>query len=65
MSIFSCAWRTRRCAFCAPSRQELRTEQAMLPRDAFFAATERVSPKDAIGRISAEFVTPYPQGFPR
>jgi len=47
-----------------PSRRELRTEQAMLPRDAFFARTEQVSPSDASGRISAEFVTPYPPGIP-
>jgi arginine decarboxylase len=47
-----------------PSREELRTEQAMLPRDAFFAATELVKPREAIGRVSAELVTPYPPGIP-
>jgi arginine/lysine/ornithine decarboxylase len=47
-----------------PSRDELRTEQAMLPRDAFFSEAEMVAPKDAIGRISAELVTPYPPGIP-
>jgi arginine decarboxylase len=47
-----------------PSRRELRTEQAMLPRDAFFATTESVKPKDAAGRVSAEYVTPYPPGIP-
>jgi arginine decarboxylase len=47
-----------------PSRAELRTEQAMLPRDAFFAATESVKPCDAPGRVSAELVTPYPPGIP-
>jgi arginine decarboxylase len=47
-----------------PSRRELRTEQALLPRDAFFAATEKVKPRDATGRISAELVTPYPPGIP-
>src|SRR3954449_13265343 len=47
-----------------PSRAELRTEQAMLPRDAFFAATESVKPRDAAGRVSAELVTPYPPGIP-
>jgi arginine/lysine/ornithine decarboxylase len=47
-----------------PSRAQLRTEQAMLPRDAFFAATEGVKPKDAPGRICAELVTPYPPGIP-
>jgi arginine decarboxylase len=47
-----------------PSRRELRTEQAMLPRDAFFAPVELVKPGDAIGRVSAELVTPYPPGIP-
>jgi arginine decarboxylase len=47
-----------------PSRRDLRTEQAMIPRDAFFARTELVSPGDAVGRISAELVTPYPPGIP-
>jgi arginine decarboxylase len=47
-----------------PSRADLRTEQAMLPRDAFFADTEHVKPSDAPGRISAELVTPYPPGIP-
>jgi arginine decarboxylase len=47
-----------------PSRQELRTEQAILPRDAFYAPTESIKPKDAVGRISAELVTPYPPGIP-
>jgi arginine decarboxylase len=47
-----------------PSRPQIRTEQAMLPRDAFFARTEKVKPKDAVGRISAELVTPYPPGIP-
>src|SRR5215212_2610828 len=39
-----------------PTRRELRTEQAISPRDAFFARTEQVKPKDAAGRISAELV---------
>src|SRR3954447_17671209 len=47
-----------------PSRRELRTEQAMPPRQAFFAATESVSAKNATGRVSAELVTPYPPGIP-
>lgn len=47
-----------------PSRAELRTEPAMLPRDAFFADTELVDPSDAPGRVSAELVTPYPPGIP-
>jgi arginine decarboxylase len=45
-----------------PPLQELDLEQAMSPRDAFFAATEQVT--DPAGRISAEMVSPYPPGVP-
>jgi len=47
-----------------PARRELRTEQAVLPRDAFFSPAESVKPREARGRISAELVTPYPPGIP-
>jgi arginine/lysine/ornithine decarboxylase len=47
-----------------PTRAELRTEQLMTPREAFFSASESVKPSDALGRISAELVTPYPPGIP-
>jgi len=47
-----------------PSREGLRTEQAVLPRDAFFARTEMVDAESAVGRVSAELVTPYPPGVP-
>jgi len=47
-----------------PSREELRTEQAMVPREAFFASTEDVAVTEAVGRVSAELVTPYPPGIP-
>jgi arginine/lysine/ornithine decarboxylase len=47
-----------------PSRPEIRSESAMLPRDAFFAPTENVRPADAVGRVSAEMITPYPPGIP-
>jgi arginine decarboxylase len=47
-----------------PRGPELRADQAMLPRDAFFAAAEKVRPEDAVGRVSAELVTPYPPGIP-
>jgi arginine/lysine/ornithine decarboxylase len=47
-----------------PSRRELRTEQALSPRDAFFARTETVKRNEAAGRVSAELVTPYPPGIP-
>jgi arginine/lysine/ornithine decarboxylase len=47
-----------------PSRPEIRSEAAMLPRDAFFAPSEMVKFKEAVGRVSAELVTPYPPGIP-
>ena len=47
-----------------PTRRQLRTEQAMLPLDAFFAPADTVTPRKAVGRISAELVTPYPPGIP-
>jgi arginine/lysine/ornithine decarboxylase len=50
--------------FDLPRAQELRTEHAMLPRDAFFAQTETVKFNKAEGRISAELLTPYPPGIP-
>jgi lysine decarboxylase len=34
------------------------------PRDAFFAPNETVSAADAIGRVSAELIAPYPPGVP-
>ena len=36
----------------------------MLPRDAFFAAKETVPAGQAVGRICAEQITPYPPGIP-
>jgi lysine decarboxylase len=47
-----------------PSAAELELEPAMLPRDAFFAAKETISADKAVGRISAEQITPYPPGIP-
>jgi arginine/lysine/ornithine decarboxylase len=47
-----------------PSRPEIRSEAPMLPRDAFFGPTEMIKPSEAPGRISAEWVTPYPPGIP-
>jgi len=46
-----------------PAGRQLRTEQAMRPRDAFFGPTAMVDASDAAGRISAELVTPYPPGI--
>jgi arginine decarboxylase len=47
-----------------PSPAQLRLEQEMLPRDAFFGRIEQIGWKDAVGRISAEMLTPYPPGIP-
>ncbi|GAA3647840.1 hypothetical protein GCM10022267_38050 [Lentzea roselyniae] len=47
-----------------PSSDELQLETVMLPRDAFFAEVEQVDADQAVGRISAEMVTPYPPGAP-
>jgi arginine decarboxylase len=38
--------------------------RAMTPRDAFFAPAERVSADDAVGRVSADTLCPYPPGIP-
>ncbi|MEV5884185.1 ornithine decarboxylase [Streptomyces sp. NPDC052020] len=46
----------------APSALEL--EQAMLPREAFFAPVEHVPAERAAGRIAAEMISPYPPGVP-
>ncbi|WP_433332256.1 aminotransferase class I/II-fold pyridoxal phosphate-dependent enzyme [Spirillospora sp. CA-294931] len=43
---------------------ELCLDQDVLPRDAFFGAAEQVRAERAVGRISAEMVTPYPPGIP-
>jgi lysine decarboxylase len=37
---------------------------ALTPRGAFFAAHETVAADDAIGRVSAELIAPYPPGIP-
>jgi arginine/lysine/ornithine decarboxylase len=47
-----------------PSAGELELEPVMLPRDAFFAAKETVAAGQAVGRICAEQITPYPPGIP-
>jgi len=39
-------------------------EAAMTPRAAFFAPHERVTAGQAVGRISAELIAPYPPGIP-
>ncbi len=47
-----------------PEPSALELEQAMLPREAFFAEVEHVPAERAAGRISAEMVSPYPPGVP-
>ena len=47
-----------------PTRRELRTHQAITPREAFFARADHVKRAQAVGRISAELITPYPPGVP-
>ncbi|MEW9552160.1 aminotransferase class I/II-fold pyridoxal phosphate-dependent enzyme [Nonomuraea sp. NPDC050783] len=47
-----------------PPPSGLRMEQAVRPRDAFFAKVEHVSWQRAAGRVSAELITPYPPGIP-
>jgi lysine decarboxylase len=34
------------------------------PRDAFFGRSESVATSDAVGRVSAELIAPYPPGVP-
>ncbi len=34
------------------------------PREAFFAAAEPIAANDAVGRVSAELIAPYPPGIP-
>lgn len=38
--------------------------QVMTPREAFFAESEETWLADAVGRIAADLVTPYPPGIP-
>ncbi|WP_354637994.1 aminotransferase class I/II-fold pyridoxal phosphate-dependent enzyme [Kitasatospora camelliae] len=47
-----------------PDPADLRLEQVMLPRDAFFGTVEQVPVDKAAGRIAAEMLTPYPPGIP-
>jgi len=47
-----------------PDPAGLQLETVALPRDAFFGAAESVPVREAVGRIAAEQVTPYPPGIP-
>jgi arginine/lysine/ornithine decarboxylase len=47
-----------------PEPRALQLEQAMRPRDAFFATAEHVPADRAVGRVAAEMISPYPPGVP-
>lgn len=47
-----------------PMLAEIHTETVMLPRDAVLGDTEMVGWHDAVGRVSAEMICPYPPGIP-
>ncbi|MER6474310.1 aminotransferase class I/II-fold pyridoxal phosphate-dependent enzyme [Streptomyces collinus] len=47
-----------------PAPGVLELEQAVLPREAFFAEAEHVPAERAVGRVSAETISPYPPGVP-
>lgn len=39
-------------------------EQVLTPRQAYFSASEEIAWQQAVGRISAEMIAPYPPGIP-
>nr|WP_205708687.1 ornithine decarboxylase [Kineococcus siccus] len=47
-----------------PPPGSLELETALLPRDAFFGPVEQVPAQEAVGRVAAEVVSPYPPGVP-
>lgn len=47
-----------------PQPRELELESVERPRDAFFGPAESVPVHEAIGRVAAEQITPYPPGIP-
>jgi arginine/lysine/ornithine decarboxylase len=47
-----------------PSPKQFDLEPVLSPRDAFFGETETVAISQAIGRVCAEQITPYPPGIP-
>jgi arginine/lysine/ornithine decarboxylase len=54
----------RRTPVRLPEPRALELEQAMLPREAFFAEVDHVPAERAAGRIAAEMISPYPPGVP-
>lgn len=47
-----------------PSPAALQPRTVVLPRDAFFGRVEQVPIEEAVGRVAAEVVSPYPPGVP-
>jgi len=47
-----------------PDPSCLEPEMVKRPRDAFFGPAEHVPVREAIGRVAAEQITPYPPGIP-
>ncbi|WP_174185070.1 aminotransferase class I/II-fold pyridoxal phosphate-dependent enzyme [Nocardia barduliensis] len=47
-----------------PAPEDLQLDTVMLPRDAFFGPVEAVDAREAVGRVAAEQLTPYPPGIP-
>lgn len=47
-----------------PGPGDLELETVVLPRAAFFGPAEQVPVAEAVGRVAAEMVTPYPPGVP-
>jgi len=47
-----------------PEPRSLELESVMRPRDAFFGRVEQVPVDEAVGRVVAEMVSPYPPGVP-
>ncbi|MFF3303855.1 hypothetical protein [Streptomyces sp. NPDC002908] len=45
-------------------RHRSHLQQATLARDAFFGDVEQVPADQAVGRVCAEMLTPYPPGIP-
>jgi arginine decarboxylase len=47
-----------------PAPGSFDVEPVLTPRDAFFGPTETVPVSEAVGRVCAEQITPYPPGIP-
>ncbi|MBU8829118.1 aminotransferase class I/II-fold pyridoxal phosphate-dependent enzyme [Mycolicibacterium goodii] len=47
-----------------PTPADLQLSTEVSPRDAFFAKVEQIPVEQAVGRIAAEQITPYPPGIP-